>query len=249
MVATDRWDALGTWCEVLTVDDDDLSAAAEVARVQVADLDRACASVRATSEPALTTGSPQRVSPVLAGAVAAALRTAAFSDGLVVPGDGWRSVRLDEGRCLLMVPDGVELDVCPSGRAWLADRIAAHCASELGIGCLVNLGGDIAVRGALPSGGWQVEIADGASGETGRPVIPMAWAGGLATSSAGSGSWRTVTVAARSCERASAASRTALVLGDSAPRWLTQRELPARLASAGGDVLQTNGWPRQRWVA
>lgn len=249
MVATARWDALGAWCEVLTVEDDDLPAAAKVARAQTADLDRAC-SVGTDSElAALAKGSPQLISPLLAGGVAAALRTADFSGGLVGPGDGWQSVRLDTGRCMLTVPEGVYLDVCPSAKAWLADRIADFCADELGIGCLVNLGGDIAVRGAVPPGGWQVEIDDVHPGPEGRPVIPMDWPGGLATSSTALGSWRTVTAAARSCEHAFAASQTAIGLGDGAPRWLTQRELPARLVHADGVVVQTNGWPRQRWIS
>jgi thiamine biosynthesis lipoprotein len=249
MVATARWDALGAWCEVLTVEDDDLPAAAEVARAQTADLDRACFAGRDSELAALAKGSPQRVSPLLAGGVAAALRTADFSGGLVGPGVGWQSVRLDLGWCTLTVPDGVDLDVRSSAKAWLADQIADLCAEELGIGCLVNLGGSIAARGAVPPGGWQVEIDDVHPRPEGRPVIPMDWPGGLATSSAAVGNWLTVTAAARSCEHAFAASQTAIGLGDSAPRWLTQRELPARLVHADGVVVQTNGWPRQRWIS
>ncbi len=249
MVATARWDALGTWCEVLTAEDDDLPGAAEVARAHTAGLDRACSAGTDSELAAVTNGRPQRVSPLLAGAVAAALRTADFSGGRVGPGAGWRAVRLDTRSSLLTVPEGVELDVGPSAKAWLADRIADFCADELGIGCLVNLGGDIAVRGAVPPGGWQVEIDDAQPGPEGRPVIPMDWPGGLATSTAAVGNWRTVTAAARSCEHAFAASRTAIGLGDGAPRWLTQRELPARLVHADGVVVHTNGWPRQRWIA
>lgn len=249
MVATHRWNALGTWCEVLTVDDADLSAVAEVAARQVADLDRACSVAPGSELAGLTRDSPQRVSPLLAGVVAAALRTAAFSMGTVAPGAGWELLQLDLKSCVLTVPAGIEFDLLPGSRAWLADRIAEFCSDNLGIGCLVNLGGDIAVRGAVPSGGWQVEIDDGARGPKGRPVIPMAWPGGLATASASTGGWRTLTVAARSCEHASAASRAAILLGDSAPRWLTQRELPARLPNADGLVVQTSGWPRERWVA
>ena len=250
MVATARWDALGTWCEALTLADGDLPAVAEVAREQVAGLDRACSADRPDSELSrLAVGSPQPVSPLLCGAVAAALRAAAFSDGLVGPGAGWQAVVLDEERCLLTVPAGSHLDIATAALGWLADRIADLCCDELGIGCLINLGGAIAVRGETPDGGWQVEIDDhGHAGPPGHPVIPMAWPGGLATASATGGEWRTVTVAARSCERAGAASAAAIALGDSAPRWLTQRELPARLVHAGGLVVQTNGWPRQRWI-
>lgn len=260
MVATARWNALGTWCEVLTVDDEDLPALAEIARAQVLELDTACSPGRPDSELAvLAKGSPQPVSPLLAGAVAAALRTAEFiGPGLArhdsglswfVPADGRQTVVLDTGHGLLTVPEEVELDVVPSARAWLADRIADFCSVGLGMGCLVNLGGDIAVRGTVPAGGWQVEIDDAHPGPQGRPVIPMTWPGGLASTSSTLGNWRTVTVAARSCERAHAASLAAVALGDSAPRWLTQRELPARLVHVNGVVVQTNGWPRQRWVA
>ena len=161
------------------------------------------------------------------------------------------------------MPEGVRLDVGASVRAWAADWIAAAFAEELGAGCLVNLGGNIAVQGRVPDGGWQIEIDDGHAGPQGRPVISMGWPGGLATSSTvhraspdGSGRaapavryWRTVTVAGRSCERANAGSAAAIVLGDAAPRWLSQRELPARLVHTGGVVVQTNGWPQQRWIA
>jgi thiamine biosynthesis lipoprotein len=185
VVASATWDGLGTWCEVLTVHEEDLPEVAELAREHVRSLDR------------------QR----------------ADDSGL------------DEVR------------------AQAADRIADACASELGIGSLVNIGGDIAVRGEVPDGGWQVEIDDGHPGPLGRPVISMGWAGGLATASATTGAWRSVTVAARTCERADAAARAAIALGDAAPRWLTQRELPARLVHSGGVVVQTNGWPSQRWIS
>lgn len=185
MVAGASWQGLGTWCEVLTVADADLPEIADLARRQVADLDRQEA------------GADQ-----LAGL-----------------------------------------------RARAADRIADACVNELGIGALVNLGGDIAVRGAVPDGGWQVEIDDGPADPLGRPVIAMSWSGGLATATASSGTWRTVTVAARTCERADAAARAAIELEDAAPRWLTQRELPARLVDADGGVVRTNGWPQERRLA
>lgn len=248
MVASATWDALGTWCEVLTVHDDDLPELAELARDRVDAVDAVCA--RPDSELAsLTPGHPQHVSPVLGLALAAALRTAKFTGGLVAPAPGWRTVSLDLGQDSLTVPEGVDLELRPGVRAWAADWVADACESELGIGCLVNLGGDIAVRGEVPDGGWQVEIDDGHPGALGRPVISMGWPGGLATASAGTGTWRTVTVAARNTERAHAAATAALALGDSAPRWLTQRELPARLVHTGGVVVQTNGWPQHRWIA
>ena len=303
MVAAARWDALGGWCEVLTLDSADLPAVAELASARVAALDESCSRFRDDSEIAcLPWERTQVVSPVLAGALDAALRAAEFSDGRVDPtlagamrasgytsdysamtgvvasaagqpivGGAWRAIRFNRETREVVLPEGAQLDLGAVGKAWAADWIADACAAELGIGVLVNLGGDIAVRGRVPEGGWQVEIDDGHHGPQGRPVISMGWPGGLATSSTvtrtwrtdageahhildpGTGRpaarhWRTVTVAARSCERANAASTAAIVLGDSAPRWLTQRELPARLVHTGGVVVQTNGWPRQRFL-
>ncbi len=55
--------------------------------------------------------------------------------------------------------------------------------------------------------------------------------------------WRTVTVAAASCEEANAASTAAIVLGHEAHSWLTATGLPARLVGASGSVTRLNAWP------
>jgi len=246
MEGEDAWDALGTWCEVLTVREEDLPRAAALARARVEELESACTG--GDSELAgLAIGRPQRVGRVLALALAATRRAAEFTEGLVAP--GWQASVLDLDAGWVTVPAGTVLDVGTSARGWAADWIARDCADVLGVGCLVNLGGDIAVRGEVPEGGWQVEVDDSQAGPQHHPVISMGWPGGLATRSSASGEWRSVTVAARNCERASSAAGAAIGMGDGAPRWLTQRELPARLAHADGVVVQTNGWPRERWIA
>ncbi len=187
-------------------------------------------------------------------ALAAALRTAEFTDGLIAPTPLWRSVRFDPATGLLTLPEGPRLDLRATALAWAADWVAEACADELGSGCLVNLGGAIAARGKAPAGGWQVQVDEGHAGPQGHPVISMGWPGGLATAVASSGSgspartWRAVTVAARSSERASAACAAAVLLGDAAPRWLSQRELPARLVHIGGITVHTPGWPQLRWL-
>jgi thiamine biosynthesis lipoprotein len=58
-----------------------------------------------------------------------------------------------------------------------------------------------------------------------------------------SGTLRTVSVAASTCTLANAASTAAVILGDDAPRWLAERELPARLVSRDGEVRYVAGWP------
>ncbi|MCA0295356.1 MAG: FAD:protein FMN transferase [Actinobacteria bacterium] len=272
MVASASWDAIGGWCEVLTVHEEDLPEVARLARERVDAVDQACSRFRPDSElSTLATGVPQQVSPLLAQLIGAALRTAEFTSGLVDPTvgaalraqgydadladvhrrgaarpgraavPGWRTVSFDAETRTVTIPDGTELDLGASAKAWAADWIADTCAEELGAGCLINLGGDIAARGVMPVDGWQVEIDDGHAGPQGRPVISVVWPGGLATSSTitrtwhttdgeahhiidpatgrpAARTWRTVTVAARRCERANAGSLAAIILGDSAPR-------------------------------
>jgi thiamine biosynthesis lipoprotein ApbE len=272
MVASDHWETTSGWCEVLTERADDLALVSEIARERFAALERACSPHLPEAE--LTTigdGTPHWVSPLLAEAVAVALRAAQFSEGrlaLAVEGSqpaevagtsrppASADIELDEPNRTLLLPASLQLDLWPTARAWIADRIAEECHTQLGIGTLVNLGGDIAVRGELPPGGWRIRIDDGQPSPSGSGTITMGWTGGLASvttqsphwpAEGGTASaprhWRSVTVAAHSCERAKAACLTALALADSAPRWLTQRELPARLVHIGGVAVQTPGWP------
>lgn len=180
------------------------------------------------------------------------------------PAPSWRHVRLDRG--LLTVPRGVRLDLGATGKAFTADLIAAQIASELGVGVLMALGGDIATAGATPEGGWHVLVQD----QPGDPavVVVLPPGGAIATSSTQgrrwrSGGtqlhhildprncrpvqpvWRTATVAAGNCVRANALSTAALVLGAAAPGWLTEQGQAARLVSAGDPptVVNLAGFP------
>jgi thiamine biosynthesis lipoprotein len=131
---------------------------------------------------------------------------------------------------------------------------------------LVGLGGDIAVAGPAPSGGWRVRIGDDHTrADPGDPVVAIT-AGGLATSSVTRRTWRragrtvhhivdpctgdvpdpvwrTVSVTAGSCVDANTASTAAIVLGPAAPGWLAERGLPARLVATDGAVTTVAGWP------
>src|SRR5205085_10985139 len=76
------------------------------------------------------------------------------------PAPGWRLVQVDRRRPAVRVPRGVELDFGATAKALAADRAAKACASVLRGGVLVNLGGDIAVAGPPPEGGWAVRVTD-----------------------------------------------------------------------------------------
>lgn len=72
---------------------------------------------------------------------------------------GWQAIRLRGNE--LTRPDGVLLDLGATAKGLGADRAASAAyarASDGGV--LVSLGGDIAVAGRPPAGGWPVLVAD-----------------------------------------------------------------------------------------
>ncbi|HEX9543093.1 MAG TPA: FAD:protein FMN transferase [Streptosporangiaceae bacterium] len=183
---------------------------------------------------------------------------------------GWRQVQFDEQSRILALPPGVRLDLGATAKAWAADRSAARLAAALGCGVLVSLGGDIAVAGETPPGGWRVRVQDVTGRPEDPPVGPSAVVairdGGLATSSTTARRWRrggdvlhhildprtglpappcwrTVSVAAASCADANTASTAAIIRGRDAPGWLTSLGLPARLVDEARNVHTVAGWP------
>ena len=194
------------------------------------------------------------------------------SDGFPVegvPASGWQRVDIDEGRSCVRIPEGTLLDLGATAKALTADRAAMRAATTIGCGVMVSLGGDVAVHGTPPPGGWTIGFADdhSAHAEPGQTIAVRS--GGVATSSTtvrrwsrGGNAmhhvldprtglpalevWRTVSVAAASCVGANTASTAALILGDGAPAWLEHRRLPARLVALDGAVVRLNGWPQER---
>ncbi|HLQ22697.1 MAG TPA: FAD:protein FMN transferase [Gemmatimonadales bacterium] len=176
---------------------------------------------------------------------------------------GWRSLRYDPSAHTLDIPGGVSLDLGASGKAWAADKAATVVAEVLGIGVMVECGGDVAVRGRLPEGGWPVRIAADVSAPEWEDVVVHD--GGLATSGTTTRRWRRggielhdiidpasgqpaqtpwtmVTVAAATCVEANAAATASLIMGERAPAWLDGLGLPARLVRADGGVRYAGGW-------
>lgn len=181
------------------------------------------------------------------------------------PAPGWRSIEWDPDGRRLRLPPGVTLDLGATAKAFASDRSARRIAHETGVGVLVNLGGDLAIAGEPPPGGWTVSLADDHSEADAAAVVTVS-SGALATSGTtvrrwrragrpvhhiidprtgrtSEPCWRTVTVAAASCTDANTASTAAIVLGDAAPAWLERAHLPARLVRLGGGVRVTGGWP------
>ncbi len=189
------------------------------------------------------------------------------------PSPDWRCVTLDPSELTVRLPAGVKLDLGATAKALAADLAASRIHERLGCGVLVNLGGDIAIAGPPPDGGWRIGVSDGVDDPEGAawgrpgagPVIAVE-AGGVTTSCPTVRSWRrgdrrlhhivvpgtgqpaeiywsAVTVAAATCVDANIASTAAIIRGRSAPAWLAELGLPARLARPDGLVLTTGGWP------
>ncbi|MHB8185212.1 MAG: FAD:protein FMN transferase [Dermatophilaceae bacterium] len=300
------WNAIGTTVRIVVTDGTHLESARAMLADDLAALDAACSRFRADSELlrlAASAGEPTMVSPLLAGAVRAALRGAQLTQGDVdptvgrametigydrdfatVPAHGgalrvtvrhvpqWRQIKLDEAASLLTVPVGVRLDLGATAKAWAADRSAGKIARALSCGVLVSLGGDIAVAGDVPPGGWSIRVQD----ITGDPFTPSEGPssivairqGGLATSSTSArrwqrggdvmhhildprtgrpadSIWRTVSVAAGSALDANIASTAAIIRGHRAASWLAKLGLPARLVTVDGTVTTVAGWPAE----
>jgi thiamine biosynthesis lipoprotein len=205
---------------------------------------------------------PREPADARAGAPGVAVR--------VIP--GWRSLRVDVDRQWLTVPAGVQLDLGATVKGWAADRAAARIAEVLGCGVLVSLGGDTAVAGAPPAGGWRIRVQDrttlpGAATDGPSQVVTIR-DGGLATSSTAARRWRrggdvlhhildprtgrpaapvwrTVSVAAASCADANTAATAAVIRGRQALPWLAGLGLPARLVAQDGAVHTVNAWPEE----
>lgn len=240
------------------------------------------------------------VSPLFLEALSAGVRGAELSGGLVTPtvgvalrnigydrdfgeiGDGggvapagapvpaWGALRIDTERSEASVISGVEVDLGATAKALAADRAAAAVARETGMGTLVSVGGDLAIAGPPPDGGWAVTVAEDHAAATGTSLDETINlnSGGLATSSTtvrrwrrgeremhhivdpSTGlparvHWRTVTVGAATCVDANIAATAAIILGREAPGWLGERGLPARLVSREGEIRRVGSWPRE----
>jgi FAD:protein FMN transferase len=183
------------------------------------------------------------------------------------PAPGWWQIELDPETRTVAIPVGIHLDLGATAKALAADRAAHGIALALDCGVLVNLGGDVAVAGRGPEGGWAIGIAPHCTTplDSVDQVVAIT-GGGLATSGTTARSWarsgRTVhhivdpwtgesappvwslvSITAPSCVDANGWSTAAVVWGEDAPGNLTAVGAPARLVGADGRVVLLGGWP------
>ena len=182
----------------------------------------------------------------------------------------WRDVGLDAAARTVTLPPGVRLDFGGIGKAWTADRAAAALSS---VGpCLVDAGGDIAVRGA-PAGwrGWPVGVTDPRNPVETLTVLAAADCG-VATSGIDVRHWRragemchhiidpragkpaetdllSVTVVAADAKEANLHAVATMILGsDAGMRYLAgQRGVDALAVRRDGGLRCTEGFWAHLW--
>lgn len=259
-------------------DDSDLSRANAAAGTWVRVDPLLVAAVRAAVRAAERTGG--LVDPTLGHSLVAAgydrtFEAVRLGDGPAaipvpaVPG-AWSRIEtdLDGAEAAVRVPAGVALDLGATGKAFAADLVASAVTRAVGAGCVVSLGGDVAVGVPEPTTGtepvaWRVAVGE-------RPDDPPAATvrlrgGGLATSTVlarrwqrgghavhhlldpATGrpvevSWRTASVVAPTCVEANTASTAAILLGASAPATLERFGVTARLVAEDGAVTHVGDW-------
>ena len=183
------------------------------------------------------------------------------------PAPGWWRIGRDRASRTIRLPAGVQLDLGSSAKAFTADRAAARIARTTSSGVLVSIGGDVAVAGSPPEGGWAIGIAMDSSHPTeGVDQVVAIRRGGLASSStavrrwwhdgqerhhildpttgeSAEAFWTLVSASAACCVQANALTTAAVVWGRRAGRKLVAFGQPARLVRHDGAVMTMHGWP------
>ncbi len=186
---------------------------------------------------------------------------------------GWQVLALDPGVSSVRVPRGIEIDLGSTGKALAADLAAAAAHEATGSGALVSIGGDIAIAGETPAGGWRVLAAESSELPPDSPGEVVALhAGAIATSSTtvrrwtrggvtlhhivdprtglpAYGPWRTVSVIAGTCVDANTAATASIIRGESAPGWIDRLGLAARFVGVDGCVRYAGTWPVRQEAA
>jgi thiamine biosynthesis lipoprotein len=182
---------------------------------------------------------------------------------------GLGALSLDRERHTVTLAPHCQLDLGASAKALVADFVASEMGTHGGV--VVEIGGDVAVRGKGEQGPWAIAIADRleTTGDESRVSVNQ---GGIATSSTTTRTWRvdgqlvnhiidprtgsfatgpyaTATVSAESCLMANAFATAALLWGEDAGYHIGQAGWSARLVRHDGSVDYVGGWPQERMSA
>jgi len=173
------------------------------------------------------------------------------------------AIHLDRQHHTVIIDAPCQLDLGASAKALLVDLVADDVAPSGGV--VVELGGDVAVRGNGPQGPWAIGVSDALTITGREPRISLRH-GGVATSSTTSRTWRagdhvvnhiidprtgsfangpyaTASVTASDCVLANAFATAALLWDEEATYHIAQAGWSARLVRTNGTIEFVGGWP------
>lgn len=160
------------------------------------------------------------------------------------PEPGFADIRVDGE--LVFAPFGAFLDLTATAKAVTVHRAARRAADTLECGVLARVDDVVGTWGHCPIGGWQVELVP-SSTPRGRVEVQAGHA--MATARAPSpmsgeadSGLEYVSVAEDDALWAYAAASAALQQGVAALRWLTERDLAARIVYRHGSTRTTDAW-------
>ncbi len=182
-----------------------------------------------------------------------------------VPALGRGAITLDRENHTVTLAPLCQLDLGASAKALVVDEVANDVAPFGGV--VVELGGDVAVRGRGPTGPWVIGVAESLD-ITGREPRVSIGDGAIATSSSTTRTWRVgerivnhivdprtgsfaqstyavATISASSCVIANAFATAALLWGEDAGYYISQAGWSGRLVRHDGTVEYVGGWPRE----
>jgi thiamine biosynthesis lipoprotein len=183
---------------------------------------------------------------------------------VALPAMGTSAIHLDLEEHTVTLDPPCQLDLGASAKALAADLIADDVADSGGV--VVEIGGDVAVRGEGPEGVWAIAISDTLLLDGHEPRVTFRH-GGIATSSTNSRTWRvgertvnhiidprtghcarglytTATVSASDCVLANAFATAALLWNEDAVYHIAQAGWSARLVRRDGSLDYVGGWPQ-----
>jgi thiamine biosynthesis lipoprotein len=175
------------------------------------------------------------------------------------------AVNLDRENHTVTLAPHCQLDLGASAKALVVDEVANDVAPFGGV--VVELGGDVAVRGRGPQGPWVIGVAESLTITGREPRVSIA-GGGIATSSSTTRTWRVgeqvvnhiidprtgsfaqstyavATISASSCVIANAFATAALLWGEDAGYYISQAGWSGRLVRHDGTVEFVGGWPEE----
>ncbi len=179
------------------------------------------------------------------------------------PAGQWTQIEVDRNRGTVSMPPGVRLDFGGIGKGFAVDYTLRRI---LGIDCgvMLSAGGDLAVTGPGPFGGWPCGVSLTLQDPIEETVLLQR--GAIASSGLGrrqwerdgrkfhhlidpqtgepaASPWSLVTVVAGSCVAADVAAKVAWLKGITGPSWIESIGLAGRFRDRDDKITTTTLWP------